>query len=59
MHDSSCKKYVMLGLKRNRKLPKKLIDAIKTYPKNALPMEALRTSVSLLSLYEKHSNNFL
>src|SRR5271156_4687464 len=39
-------------LQTNRKLPEQVIGFMKTLPKEANPMEVLRTAVSLLSLYD-------
>src|SRR5579875_3921054 len=36
-----------------RALPPQVIDFLRTLPKTALPMEVLRTAVSLLSTYEE------
>ncbi|MEK7785317.1 MAG: citrate/2-methylcitrate synthase, partial [Chloroflexota bacterium] len=40
-------------LAANRKLPKAVLDLIRSAPKKAVPMDALRTVVSALALYEK------
>jgi citrate synthase len=40
-----------------RKLPPQVIDFLRTLPKNASPMEVLRTTVSLLSTYEPDANS--
>jgi len=37
----------------NRELPKSVLDLIKSTPKDAVPMDALRTAVSALAFYEK------
>src|SRR5262245_66656496 len=39
-------------LSSSRALPPQLITAMKTMPKDALPMEVLRTAVSMLSMYD-------
>jgi citrate synthase len=39
-------------LNSNRVIPKPVIDALHNYPKKALPMEVLRTAVSMLSMYD-------
>jgi citrate synthase len=39
-------------LRGNRALPKEVIAAMKTFPKNAEPMEVLRTATSMLSFYD-------
>ncbi|MBU6455613.1 MAG: citrate synthase [Cyanobacteria bacterium REEB67] len=39
-------------LQKNRALPKEVIEAMKKFPKEAMPMEALRTAVSMLSMYD-------
>jgi citrate synthase len=36
-----------------RKLPPQIIDLLKSFPKQATPMEVLRTAVSALSFYDK------
>src|SRR2546425_4183628 len=38
-------------LAESRGIPTQVIDAMKTLPKKALPMEAFRTAVSMLSIY--------
>ncbi|MBP6743892.1 MAG: citrate synthase [Candidatus Obscuribacterales bacterium] len=40
------------GLRTNRSLPADVIKAMKQMPKAALPMEVLRTTVSMLSMYD-------
>jgi citrate synthase len=40
-----------------RTLPPQVIDFLRTLPKNASPMEVLRTTVSLLSTYEADANS--
>jgi citrate synthase len=40
------------GLRTNRRLPEDVIKAMKAMPKEALPMEVLRTTVSMLSMYD-------
>jgi len=40
-------------LAANRELPKPVLDLIKSTPKDAVPMDALRTAVSALAFYEK------
>src|ERR1700761_5344084 len=40
-----------------RTLPPQVIDFLRTLPKSALPMEVLRTTVSLLSTYETDANS--
>src|ERR1700704_3893186 len=42
-------------LASNRAIPQPVIDAMKALPKKALPMEALRTAVSMLSMYDKEA----
>src|SRR3954463_11017894 len=39
-------------LAASRAVPGQVIDAMKAMPKKALPMEVLRTSVSMLSMYD-------
>lgn len=41
----------------NYEVPKELLEMMKKMPKTASPMEVLRTSVSLLSLWDPDSNN--
>lgn len=45
------------GLKTNRRIPEDVIKAMKQYPKHALPMEVLRTAVSMLSMYDKEAED--
>ncbi|MBP9090624.1 citrate synthase [bacterium] len=40
------------GLRTNRSLPAEVVKAMKQMPKEALPMEVLRTTVSMLSMYD-------
>ncbi|MBI5350116.1 MAG: citrate synthase, partial [Chloroflexi bacterium] len=40
-------------LAANRKLPKGILDLIKSTPKKAVPMDTLRTAISALAFYEK------
>jgi len=42
-------------LRTSRALPPEVIEAMKKYPKEAMPMEALRTAVSMLSMYDKEA----
>lgn len=44
-------------LRINRKLPDDVVKAMKAYPKNASPMEVLRTTVSLLSMYDTEAQD--
>jgi citrate synthase len=44
-------------LGHNRALPADAVKAMKTFPKEALPMEVLRTTVSLLSMYDKEAED--
>jgi citrate synthase len=47
-------------LKVNRALPAEIIAMIKAFPKNAVPMDALRTAVSALAFYDsERSDNSL
>lgn len=39
-----------------RALPEDVLSAFKAYPKKALPMEKLRTAVSLLGMYDEEAN---
>jgi citrate synthase len=41
----------------NLTLPKEIVAAMKQYPKKALPMEVLRTVVSMLSMYDPDETN--
>jgi citrate synthase len=41
----------------NRAVPQPVIDAMKAMPKKALPMEVLRTSVSMLSMYDPEAED--
>ncbi|HNM51807.1 MAG TPA: citrate/2-methylcitrate synthase, partial [Candidatus Obscuribacter sp.] len=40
------------ALKTHRRVPAEVIKAMKEFPKDAMPMEVLRTSVSMLSMYD-------
>lgn len=40
-----------------RALPEDVLHAFKAYPKKALPMEKLRTAVSLLGMYDEEAND--
>ncbi|MBC7999147.1 MAG: citrate synthase [Leptolyngbya sp.] len=40
------------GLKTNRKIHDDVVKAMRGFPKDALPMEVLRTAVSMLSMYD-------
>ena len=40
------------GLKTNRKIHDDVVKAMRTFPKEAQPMEVLRTAVSMLSMYD-------
>ncbi len=42
-------------LRDNRSLPQGVIDFLKTAPKDACPMDVLRTGVSMLGLYDKRA----
>jgi citrate synthase len=44
-------------LTTNRALPPEVIEAMKKFPKEAMPMEALRTTVSMLSMYDKEAED--
>ncbi len=44
-------------LKQNRKLSISILKLIKSFPKQATPMEVLRTVVSALSLYDPETND--
>ncbi len=41
----------------NRAIPQQVITALKTFPKTALPMEVLRTAVSMLSMYDSEAED--
>ncbi|HEY9783971.1 MAG TPA: citrate synthase [Candidatus Obscuribacterales bacterium] len=45
------------GLKMNRSLPDDVVKAMRGFPKQASPMEVLRTTVSLLSMYDPDDND--
>ncbi len=40
------------SLRTNRRVPDDVVAAMKQFPKEALPMEVLRTTVSMLSMYD-------
>ncbi len=42
-------------LTTNRALPPEVIEQMKKFPHEAMPMEALRTAVSMLSMYDKEA----
>src|SRR6185436_17523116 len=44
-------------LSSSRPIPPQVIDAMKTMPKKALPMEVLRTAVSMLSMYDSEAED--
>jgi citrate synthase len=44
-------------LAANRKLPKAVLDHIKAAPRKATPMDVLRTAVSMLSYYDKETED--
>src|SRR5438094_3012875 len=44
-------------LSSSRAVPQKVIDAIRAMPKKALPMEALRTAMSLLSMHDPEAED--
>lgn len=39
-------------LKTHRRVPAEVVKAMKEFPKDAMPMEVLRTAVSMLSMYD-------
>lgn len=41
-------------LRKNRELPQGVIDFLTSAPKNANPMDVIRTGVSMLGLYDEH-----
>lgn len=41
----------------NRKLPAEVLKAMKQFPKDAVPMEVLRTATSMLSMYDPDAND--
>ncbi len=43
-------------LRANYSIPVELIEAMKTFPKDADPMDVLRTSVSMLDFYDKNAH---
>src|SRR5499427_3806932 len=44
-------------LASSRAVPQQVIDAMKALPKTALPMEVLRTTVSMLSMYDSEAED--
>src|ERR671926_27582 len=44
-------------LASSRAIPQDVINAMKAMPKKALPMEALRTAVSMLSMYDSENED--
>ena len=44
-------------LSSNRAIPQPVIDTMKAMPKKALPMEVLRTAVSMLSMYDSENED--
>jgi citrate synthase len=44
-------------LASSRAIPTQLIDAMKAMPKKALPMEVLRTAISMLSMYDPEAED--
>jgi citrate synthase len=44
-------------LASNRAIPQQVIDFMKTLPKKALPMEVLRTTVSMLSMFDPEAED--
>ncbi|NUM89214.1 MAG: citrate synthase [Bdellovibrionales bacterium] len=44
-------------IRANYELPAELVETMKRFPKTASPMEVLRTSVSMLSLWDSDSSN--
>src|SRR3954467_14318683 len=44
------------GFRRNYEVPSAIIEAMKTFPKDADPMDVLRTSVSSLDFYDKNGH---
>lgn len=44
-------------LSSNRAIPGPVIEAMRAMPKKAVPMEALRTAVSMLSMYDPEAEN--
>lgn len=46
-----------LALVRNRPLPRQVIEFLKTVPESALPMDMLRTAVSMLSFYDPQARD--
>ena len=41
----------------NRGIPKEVVEAMKKFPKEAVPMEVLRTAASMLSMYDEDSTD--
>src|SRR5688572_20571968 len=44
-------------LRINRRLPDEVVKAMRQFPKNVQPMEVLRTTVSMLSMYDPDSDD--
>src|SRR3954470_1133743 len=44
-------------LSSSRAIPQQVIDSMKAMPKKALPMEVLRTSISMLSMYDAEAED--
>jgi citrate synthase len=44
-------------LRKNRELPQGVIDFLTTAPKDAAPMDVIRTAVSMLGLYDHHMDD--
>lgn len=41
----------------NRAIPQQVTNALRTFPKTALPMEVLRTAISMLSMYDPETED--
>ncbi len=57
--DAAQLKELKEGLRNSRELPKGLLDYLKTIPKDAQPMDVLRTGISMLGLYDAVAGNGL
>ncbi|MFT5633470.1 MAG: citrate synthase [Rubritalea sp.] len=43
------------SLRNNRELPQEVVDFLKSMPKNAVPMDVLRTAVSMLGIFDERA----
>ncbi|NUU98778.1 citrate synthase [Marinitoga sp. 1154] len=51
--------FIKSMLSKKRELPKKIVKMMKELPKNAHPMDVLRSAVSLLGIYSEKTNSSL